>query len=357
MRLGVSLGYFIDADQIAQALDVAVAAERLGYDCAWVAEAYGSDAVSVLAAVAARTDRIGIGSAILQIPARTPAMTAMTAATLDGLSGGRFRLGLGVSGPQVAEGWHGVRYADPLGRTEEYVAIVRQVLNRSVLRHSGTHFTLPLPDGPGKALALGMSPLRRNVPIYLAAVGPKNLALAGRIADGWHAIFFDPELGSEQVDAIRAGAEAIGRDLAGFDIAATVSAATGSTVAAAADAVRPTAALYIGGMGSRQTNFYHRIASAMGFHQEANTIQDLYLSRRYADAAAAVPLDFLNRTSLLGSPDDMAAQLRRLAEAGITSVNVGAHAADVDERISILEAVADARDRADLPEAPTRPSL
>ena len=348
MRLGVSLGYFTTAEQIAEAIDLAVAAEGLGYDCAWVAEAYGTDAPTPLAAIAARTTTLGIGSAVMQIPARSAAMTAMTAATLDGLSGGRFRLGLGVSGPQVSEGWHGSRYDDPLGRTDEYVTLVRNALARKVLRSDGPHYPLPLPDGPGKPLVLAMRPLRSELPIYLAAVGPKNLALTGRIADGWHGIFFDPELGVDQVRAIRAGAAEAGRDLAGFDFAVNVGAAIGPDPATAADAVRPTAALYIGGMGSRKTNFYHRIATAMGFGAQADRIQDLYLARNYAEAAAAVPLEFCTRTSLLGTTSDMADGLRRLRDAGITSVNVAAYGRTLAERISILEAVAAARVKAQL---------
>ncbi len=344
MRLGVSLGYFSDGAGVRDAVDLARAAEDLGYDCAWVAEAYGSDAPTVLAAVAARTSTIDVGSAVMQIPARTPAMTAMTAATLDGMSEGRFRLGLGVSGPQVSEGWHGVRYGDPLGRTEEYVAIVRQAIARQRVQFAGDHFTLPLPDGPGKTLMLGMSPHRRSVPIYLAAVGPKNLALTGRIADGWHAIFFEPDGGAAQVRTVRDAAAAAGRDPDAIDVAATVAAAVGPDRATAADAVRPNAALYIGGMGSTTTNFYHGIASAMGFRAEADEVQRLFLSRRYDEAAAAVPLEFLTRTSLLGTPEDMASTLVGLRDAGITSVNVAAYARTVQDRLTILKAVASARE-------------
>ena len=178
---------------------------------AWVAEAYGSDAATVLTWVAAQTERIDVGSAVFQIPARTPAMTAMTAATLDTLSGGRFRLGLGVSGPQVSEGWHGVRFDKPLGRTREYAEIVRQALRRETLRYDGEHFTLPLPDGPGKAIKLTVHPVRDEIPLYLAAVGPKNLELTGEIADGWLGIFFSPEHAEVSMAPLRAGRERGGR--------------------------------------------------------------------------------------------------------------------------------------------------
>ena len=200
MKLGLNLGYWgagNDADNLAMARE----ADRLGYSVAWAAEAYGSDAATVLAWVAAQTERIDVGSAVFQIPARTPAMTAMTAATLDTLSHGRFRLGLGVSGPQVSEGWHGVRFDHPLARTREYVDIVNLALSRKPVEYAGEHWTLPLPDGPGKALRLTVHPVRDHVPIYLASVGPKNLELTGEIADGWLAIFFSPEHAAQSLDA------------------------------------------------------------------------------------------------------------------------------------------------------------
>src|SRR5215213_10077904 len=200
--LVLSLGYW-GAGNDAENLELAREADRLGYSVAWAAEAYGSDAATVLTWVAAQTQRIDVGSAVFQIPARTPAMTAMTAATLDTLSGGRFRLGLGVSGPQVSEGWHGVRFDHPLARTREYVEIVRRTLRRETVSYQGQHFTLPLPDGPGRALKLTVHPVRAEIPLYLAAVGPKNLALTGEIADGWLAIFFSPEHASLSLDTIR----------------------------------------------------------------------------------------------------------------------------------------------------------
>ena len=322
MRLGLSLGYATSAAQLHENLKLAVEADRLGYDVVWVAEAYGSDAVSVLGALAATTSNIGIGSAVLQIPGRTPAMTAMTAATLDALSQGRFRLGLGVSGPQVSEGWHGVRFADPLGRTREYVHIVQQALARHRVTAGGEHFTLPLADGPGKALVLALQPVRPHVPLYLAAVGPKNLALTGEIADGWLAVFFDPELGGEQVRSIRACAAAAGRDPDALDISVQASVALDDDVERAAMLVRPHAALYLGGMGSKKVNFYHGIATAMGYEREADDVQEKFLARDYSGAAAAVPLDFIDRTSLIGDPDRVVARLRRLADQGVTTVTI-----------------------------------
>src|SRR5438552_1328362 len=245
MRLGINLGYWgagMDADN----LELAREADRLGYSVVWAAEAYGPDAATVLAWVAAQTERIDVGSAIFQIPGRTPALTAMTAATLDTLSGGRFRLGLGVSGPQVSEGWHGVRFDKPLARTREYVDIVRMALRRERLSYAGEHYTLPLPGGPGKALTLTVHPARENIPVYLAAVGPKNLELAGEIADGWLAIFYSPEHAAEGRKHIEAGRAKAGKTMDGFDVVPTAPVVLGDDPAAAADAVRPYTALYVG---------------------------------------------------------------------------------------------------------------
>src|SRR5215207_4593519 len=222
MRLGLNLGYWGGGNQ--DNLVLAKEADRLGYSVVWAAEAYGSDAPTVLSWVAAQTERVDVGSAVMQIPARTPACTAMTAATLDSLSGGRFRLGLGVSGPQVSEGWHGVRFDRPLGRTREYVDIVRTALTRQRLSYDGEHWTLPLPDGPGKAIQLTVHPVRERIPVYLAAIGPKNLELTGQIADGWLAIFLAPEYADELLGHIRTGREKAGKgsDLTGFDVVPTV---------------------------------------------------------------------------------------------------------------------------------------
>ncbi len=346
VRLGLNMGYVTSAAELAGNLALAQAAETLGFDAVWAAEAYGSDAVTVLAAVAARTERIGIGSAVLQIPGRTPAMTAMTAATLDALSGGRFRLGLGVSGPQVSEGWHGVRFDDPVGRTREYIQIVRQALQRRRVTAGGEHFTLPLPDGPGKSLVLSLQPVRSDVPIYLAALGPRNLQLTGQLADGWLAIFFDPESARVSIERIHAAAREAGRDPELIDISAQVPISVAADPHAAAARVRAHAALYIGGMGSKKTNFYHRIASGMGYEQEAAEVQRLFLSRDYAGAAAAVPFEFLDRTCLLGDADRIADRLTRLAEGGVTSVNINCFDSTLAERIATLRTLTAAAEKA-----------
>ncbi len=346
MRIGLNLGYVTTAQEFADNLALVAAAEDLGYDTVWAAEAYGSDAVTVLAAVAARTERIEIGSAVLQIPGRTPALTAMTAASLDCLSQGRFRLGLGVSGPQVSEGWHGVRFTDPIGRTREYVQIVRQALQRRRVTAGGEHYTLPLPDGPGKSLVLSLQPVRAQIPVYLAALGPKNLDLTGQIADGWLAIFFDPDTGRRSVDRIRDAAVAAGRDPAGIDLCASVPVSVADDPRAAADAVRGHAALYLGGMGSRKANFYHRTASEMGYERQADEVQDRFLARDYQGAAAAVPYEFLDRTALLGDEARIADGIARLAAGGITSLAVSGFDRTPEGRRATLRTVMRAADLA-----------
>jgi len=275
-------------------------------------------------------------------------MTAMTAATLDLLSAGRFRLGLGVSGPQVSEGWHGVRFDKPLARTREYVAVVRSALARETVTHDGEFFTLPLPDGPGKALKLAVHPARDHLPLYLAAVGPKNLELTGEIADGWLAIFFSPEYAGEAMAAVNRGRERSGRVDQAFDVAATVPVSIGPDVAGCADPIRPYAALYVGGMGSRKQNFYNQLARRMGFEAEAELVQGLYLDRKHREAMAAVPLDFIDQTSLLGPTERIAERLHAFAEAGVTTLTVATSAPDHSLRIETLRRVASALDASGL---------
>lgn len=335
MKLGVNLGYW-GAGNDADNLEVAREADRLGYSVVWAAEAYGSDAATVLSWIAAQTESIDIGSAIFQIPGRTPANCAMTAATLDTLSGGRFRLGLGVSGPQVSEGWHGVRFDKPLARTREYVEIVRMALRRERVTYDGEFWQLPLPDGPGKALTLTVHPVRESLPIYLAAIGPKNLELTGQIADGWLAIFFSPEQAAEIMAPIVQGRESVGKTMDGFDVVPTVPVVPGASVEEAADQVRAYAALYVGGMGSRDKNFYNQLMTRMGYEEAAIEIQDKYMAKDYAGAAAAVPLEFLDSTSLLGPPDRIAERLHAYADAGVTTLTIGSYAGTIDQRVGVL---------------------
>ncbi|MFC7549965.1 LLM class F420-dependent oxidoreductase [Plantactinospora sp. GCM10030261] len=342
MRLGLSLGYQTAWSTPADHLAMAQEADRLGYSVVWAAEAYGSDSPSMLAWMAGQTEQIDLGSAVMQIPGRTPAMTAMTAATIDALSGGRFRLGLGVSGPQVSEGWHGVRFAKPLARTREYVDIVNLAVARKQVEYAGKHYTLPLPDGPGKALKLGFHPPREHIPVYLAAVGPKNLELAGEIADGWLAIFYAPEFADEQLASVAAGRARAGRELAGFDVVPSVPVVVGDDVASCAELVRWYAALYVGGMGSREQNFYNQLATRMGYGDAAREVQDLYLAKRQRDAAAAVPLEFIDRTSLLGPKERIADRMRAYAEAGVTTLSVTLFVADRESGIATLRTCAEA---------------
>ncbi|ACU37415.1 LLM class F420-dependent oxidoreductase [Actinosynnema pretiosum subsp. pretiosum] len=345
MRLGLNLGYW-GAGNDAANLELAKEADRLGFSVVWAAEAYGSDAPSVLSWVAAHTERVDVGSAIMQIPARTPAMAAMTAATLDTLSGGRFRMGLGVSGPQVSEGWHGVRFDKPLARTREYVEIVRTALRRERLRHEGEHYVLPLPDGPGKALTLTVHPVREHIPLYLAAVGPKNVQLAGEIADGWLALFFSPEQAGESLDLLRAGREKAGKGLDGFDVVPTAPLVVGEDWRACADLVRPYAALYVGGMGSRQKNFYNDLAVRMGYAAEAAEVQERYLAKDYAGAMAALPLEFLDATSLLGPVGRIADRMAAYAQAGVTTLTVSPMLQDLAQGTAALRAASEALDLA-----------
>ncbi len=335
MKLAVNLGYW-GAGNDADNLEVAREADRLGYSCVWAAEAYGSDAATVLTWIAAQTDQIDVGSAIFQIPGRTPANTAMTAATLDTLSGGRFRLGLGVSGPQVSEGWHGVRFTKPLQRTREYVDIVRMALSRQRVSYDGEFFTLPLPDGPGKALTLTVHPVRDTIPIYLASIGPKNLELTGEIADGWLAIFFSPENAPELMKPLIAGREKAGKTMDGFDVVPTVPVVPGTSVEECANYVRPYTALYVGGMGSRDKNFYNQLAVRMGYEEAAIEIQEKYMAKDYVGAAAAVPLEFIDATSLLGPPERIAKRLPAYAEAGVTTLSVASFAGTLEERVGTL---------------------
>ena len=348
MRLGLNVGYWGIRGSGADDLALVLEAERLGYSVVWAAEAYGSDAVTVLAYLAGKTSTIELGSAVLQIPARTPTMTAMTAATLDTLSEGRFRLGLGVSGPQVSEGWHGVRFAQPLARTREYVDIVNLALSRRRVRYDGQTYQLPLPDGPGKALHLMLSPVRSHIPIYLAAIGPKNVELAGEIADGWQPVFFAPEHAETHLQHLRAGRTKAGRDLTDFDISATVPINVGDDIAACADPVRPYAALYLGGMGSREQNFYNALAVRMGYGEAAAEVQRLFLDTRYDAAAAAVPLEFIDSTSLLGPVERIADRMQAYAAAGVTTLSLAPYGDTTEERVAVLHAAAEAIEKAGL---------
>jgi F420-dependent oxidoreductase-like protein len=341
VRLGVMLGYFGAGTTVQQQLEVAREAERLGYDSAWVAEAYGSDAATVLAWLAAQTSTISLGSAVLQMPARSPAMTAMTAATLDQLSGGRFRLGLGLSGPQVAEGWHGQRFARPMARTRDYVNVVRMALERRRVAYQGETLELPLPDGPGKALKLTIAPAQARLPIYLAAMGPKNLALAGEVADGWLGFLYAPEHAGGFRDHLAAGAARAGRDLDGFDVAPNVQVHVSDDLAAARDTMRPFLALYIGGMGSRERNFYTEQAARYGFEQAARQVQEHYLAGDRAEAMAALPDELIDLVTLCGPAGRVRERLAAHREAGVGTLLAAPTAWTHEDRLHQLRQLAE----------------
>ncbi len=341
MRLGVHVGYWglgLSADD---QLAIVREAERLGYDSVWAAEAYGSDAATVLAWLAACTERITLGSAIFQMPGRSAAMTAMTAATLDQISGGRLKLGIGSSGPQVAEGWHGQRFAKQLQRTREYVAVVRMALARERVEYHGETIELPLPDGPGKALKLTIAPVQERIPILLAAIGPRNTALAGEIADGWIPTFFSPEHVSELLSHLEEGAARAGRSLERFEIAPMVNAFVSEDREAARDLMRPVLALYVGGMGSRDKNFYNALVQRYGFEEAAKAVQDLYLQGRKDEAAAALPDELIDLVSLCGPKDVVRERLRVFREAGVGTLMVTPMAFGREERIAQLRLVAE----------------
>ncbi len=302
-------------------------AERLGFDSVWSAEAYGSDAVTLVTWAAARTERIGVGTAVMQIPARTPAATAMTAITLDHLTNGRFRLGLGVSGPQVSEGWHGVPFDAPLQRTREYVEIVREILRREKpLEFHGEHFDVPVQGGTGlgKPLKTIVHPLRAELPIYLAAIGPKNIALAAEIGDGWLPTFYAPAHADVFAASIEEGLRRGGRDRSKFDVAPFVPVLVGDDIQACRDLVKPMLALYVGGMGARGRNFYNTLVSRYGYEADAAKVQDLYLEGRKGEAAAAVPDGLVDDVALVGPKERITEQLQLWREAGVDTLIAGA---------------------------------
>ncbi|MGH9823048.1 MAG: LLM class F420-dependent oxidoreductase [Blastocatellia bacterium] len=331
MRLGLNLGYWGSGPQ--DSTGMALEAERLGYHSLWTAEAYGSDAVTPLTWLAAKTTRIKVGTAIMQMPARTPAMTAMTAATLDLLSGGRFLLGIGASGPQVVEGWHGVPYGKPIARAREYVEIVRTILKRErPLEHHGEHYDIPVQGGTGlgKPLKLIIHPLRSDLPIYLAAIGPKNVSLAAEIADGWMPVFFSPYRFKIFKTSIDEGFALRTEDRKGkdFDIAPSVHVAIGDDLDSCRMQVKPFLALYIGGMGARGKNFYNDLTCRYGFEQAAKQIQDLYLAGKKGEAIAAVPDELVDEVSLCGPKERIRDRLAAWKEAGVTTL-ICAHG-DID---------------------------
>lgn len=343
MRLGLNIGYWglgLTADE---QLSLVREAESLGFDSVWAAEAYGSDAATVLAWLAGQTKKIKLGSAIFQMPGRSPALTAMTAATIDQISDGRMLLGIGSSGPQVAEGWHGQPFAKQLQRTREYVDIVRMALARQRVEYSGDSYVLPIPDGPGKALKLMIAPVQEKIPIYIAAIGPKNTALTGEIADGWIPTFFSPEYMHEARKLLDEGAAKRqgGKLPDDFDIAPTVAIAVDDDIARARDAMRPLIALYVGGMGSRDRNFYNQLVSRYGFEDAAKEVQDLYLDGKKDEAAAALPDELIDQTTLAGPADHIKERLAVYKDAGVGTLMFSPMDFTAEGRSRVLRTVAE----------------
>jgi F420-dependent oxidoreductase-like protein len=327
LKLGLNVGYWAGGPPQGIA-ETVKEADRLGFDSMWTAEAYGSDALVPLTWWGAATERIKLGTAIVQISARTPAATAMAAMSLDHLSGGRLILGLGVSGPQVVEGWYGQPFAKPLARTREYIGILRNIWAREgPVTNDGPHYPLPLKNGTGlgKPLKSSIRPLREDIPIYLAAEGPKNIALAAELCDGWLAIFYSPHHEDLYRDALNEGfsREGARRSAEDFEVAATVPLIVTDDIDSAMDAVRPMYALYFGGMGARSANFHANVPKRMGYEAEVEKIQELYLSGKKDEAAAAVPRDLIEKLTLIGPKDKIRHDLEAWRESSVTTLLVG----------------------------------
>jgi F420-dependent oxidoreductase-like protein len=339
MKLSMPLSY---AGGFKESAQQAVALENAGLDTVWVAEAYGFDAVSLMGYLAAVTETVEIGAAILPIYTRTPTLLGMTAAGVDALSDGRCVLGLGASGPQVIEGFHGVPYTQPLTRTREIIDICRQVWARQRVTYQGRAYTLPLPPeqgtGLGKALKLITKPVRDRIPIYVAALGPKNVRMTAEVADGWLPLFYLPDKVAEVWgDDLAAGAAARDDDLAPLEIVAGGLLAVGDDAAPMRDLARPMIALYVGGMGARGRNFYNDLARRYGFEAEAVKIQDLYLDGKKDEAAAAVPDGLLEAATICGPEGYVRDRIAAYKEAGVTSLNVTPIAPDVPALVTRLK--------------------
>jgi F420-dependent oxidoreductase-like protein len=347
LKLGLNLGYWGIGPQGDEATDIVLAAERAGFDSVWAAESYGSDAVSVLAYLAAKTETIQLGAAILQVPARQPAAAAMAGITIDALSGGRFIFGFGPSGPQVSEGWYGVPYEKPWGRTREYVEIVKQVVARDGrLEYEGKHFKLPLTEGDGvtgqgKALKLNVHPIRNEIPIYLGAIGRKSVELAAEVADGWIPIFFSVDKWEDAWgEHIEAGLSKSGRSRDDFAVSPSVQVAIDGDLDAARGLVKAGLLLYLGGMGSKKTNFYADLTRRFGFAEVADEVQSLYLEGKREEAYAAIPDELVDATAMIGTEDEVAERVKRFADAGVDRMIVSPMHGNPDENVRCLEKLA-----------------
>jgi F420-dependent oxidoreductase-like protein len=319
MRIGVHVRHWTQQPHDVAAL--ARLAESMGFDSIWVSETWGSDAVALATWISAHTERIGIGTGVLQLPARTPVAAAMAGMTVDHLSGGRFRLGLGVSGPQVVEGWHGAVFDHPLQRTREYVDIVRAALARDgVLTAPGPHYPLPRPGGAGRPITMNVAPFRADLPIYLAAMGPRNVALAAEIAEGWIPLLYSPDHPDVFAQAVSDGTAKRDPARGPLDVAPMVLTAVDDDLDVARDAVRRPIALYVGAFGSREANFYKSLVERYGFEPEAAAIQDAMLDGKPSDAVAAVTDAMVDAVALAGPVGRVRERLQAYADAGATSV-------------------------------------
>jgi F420-dependent oxidoreductase-like protein len=343
MRIGMSLNYAGGFKETAAEL---ADFEKAGLDMVFVPEAYSYDAVSQLGYLAAVTERVELASGIIQLYSRTPTLIAMTAAGIDFVSGGRFSLGIGTSGPQVIEGWHGVPYDAPLARTRETIEICRAVWRRERLVYNGTHYQIPLPEGQGtglgKPLKLINHPVRERIPIILAALGPKNVEMAAELAEGWEPIFYYPEKAKDVWGAsLEAGKARRDPSLPPLDVFAQAALAIGDDVKGLIDLIRPVQALYIGGMGARTKNFYNNLAVRYGYGKEAAAIQDAYLAGRKDEAAGLIPQELLEHVSLIGPKSFVAERVAAMRESGVTTLNVAPMASTHAERVALIEQIKD----------------
>ena len=347
MKLGLNLGYWGIGPHGQEALDLVKAAESAGFDSVWVAESYGSDCVSVLAWLAAQTETIKLGAAIMQVPARAPAAAAMAGCTIDALSGGRFIFGFGPSGPQVSEGWYGVPYAKPWGRTREYVEVVKEIVARDGrLEHEGKHYRLPVEGegttGQGKALKLNFHPVRNRIPIFVGAIGRKSVEMAAEICDGWIPIFCSPEaFQAAWGEHVEAGLAKGGRDRSELEISPTVQVAIDGDLDAARAVVKAGLLLYLGGMGSRKTNFYVDLTHRFGFGDAADEVQALFLDGKREEAYQAIPDELVTATSLVGSEAEVAEQLDKYVQAGVDRLIVSPISPDPEQRRHTVERLAE----------------
>src|SRR3954464_10966727 len=342
LKLGLNLGYWGIGPAGEEAAEVVLAAEGFGYESVWAAESYGSDVVSVLAWLAAKTEKINLGAAILQVPARPPAAAAMAGATIDKLSGGRFLFGFGPSGPQVSEGWYGVPYAKPWGRTREYIEVVREIIAREgPVDHQGEHYTLPLPGGEGKPLKLNFHPLRNEIPVFVGAIGRKSVEMAAEICDGWIPIFFSVDaFEATWGEHLEAGFAKGGRQRSDLEVSPSLQVAIDGDLEAAKNVVKAGLLLYLGGMGSRKTNFYVDLTHRFGFGQVADEVQSLYLDGKREEAYAAIPDELADATALIGPEDEVADRVERYASVGVDRLIVSPLHADPAERLHTLERLA-----------------